>query len=72
MSGDPWTDEENNLIVADHFAMLADGVDGRPYNKAEHNRRLQEIIPCGRSSIEFKHQNISAVLKGLGEAWILG
>ena len=22
--------------------------------------------------IEFKHQNISAVLKGLGEAWILG
>lgn len=72
MSGDPWTDEENDLIVADYFAMLADDVDGRPYNKAEHNRRLQEIIPRGRSSIEFKHQNISAVLKGLGEAWIPG
>lgn len=72
MAGDPWTYEENDLIVADYFAMLAKDVVGRPYNKAAHNRRLQKIILRGRSSIEFKHQNISAVLKGLGEAWIPG
>jgi len=40
MSSDAWIDAENDLIVADHFAMLADDVAGRPYNKAEH-RRLQ-------------------------------
>lgn len=72
MSSRPWTDEENDLIVADYFAMLADDIAGRPYNKAEHNRHLQERIDRTRTSIEFKHQNISAVLKGLGEDWIPG
>jgi hypothetical protein len=32
-SGD-WTDEENHLIVADYFAMLAHDLAGRPYSKA--------------------------------------
>lgn len=72
MSNGPWTDAENDLIVADYFAMLADDMAGRPYNKAEHNRDLQARIDRNRSSIEFKHQNISAVLKGLGEDWIPG
>jgi Domain of unknown function (DUF3883) len=72
MSNGPWRDEENDLIVADYFAMLADDISGRPYNKAEHNRDLQTRIDRNRSSIEFKHQNISAVLKGLGEDWIPG
>ena len=72
MSNGPWTDAENDLIVADYFAMLADDIAGRPYNKAEHNRDLKARIDRNRSSIEFKHQNISAVLKGLGEDWIPG
>ncbi len=33
MSSEPWTDEENDLIVADYFAMLADDVFRRPYSK---------------------------------------
>lgn len=72
MADGPWSDEENALIVADYFAMLADDLAGRPYNKAEHNRQLQARIGRTRTSIEFKHQNISAVLKGLGENWING
>ncbi len=72
MSNGPWTDEENDLIVADYFAMLADDIARHPYNKAEHNRDLQTRIERNRSSIEFKHQNISAVLNGLGEDWIPG
>lgn len=67
-----WTDGENDAIVADYFAMLADDEAGRPYSKAEHNRRLQALIGRPRGSIEYKHQNISAVLKGLGESWIRG
>lgn len=72
MSNGPWTDEENDLIVADYFAMLADDIARRPYSKSERNRRMQENIDRSRKSIEFKHQNISAVLKGLGEDWIPG
>ena len=73
MADGPWTDEENDLIVADYFAMLADDVAGRPYSKAEHRRRLRPLLN-GRSegSIEYKHQNISAVLRALNETWIPG
>ena len=73
MSIGPWSDEENDLIVADYFAMLADDIAGSAYSKAEHRRALMPLL-SGRSegSIEFKHQNISAVLKGLGEIWIPG
>lgn len=73
MSNGPWTDEENDLIVADYFAMLADDIAGRPYKKAEHRRALLPLLnDRSEGSIEFKHQNISAVLKGLGEDWIPG
>jgi hypothetical protein len=67
-----WTDEQNDAIVADYFAMLADDIAGKPYVKTEHNRRLQAKIGRGRGAIEYKHQNVSAVLKGLGEDWIPG
>jgi hypothetical protein len=72
MSSEAWRDDENDLIVADYFAMLADDVAGRPYNKAAHNRELQARIGRSRASLEYKHQNISAVLMGLGETWIPG
>lgn len=70
--GGVWTEEENDAIVADYFAMLADDIAGRAYSKAQHNRLLQAVIGRPRGSIEYKHQNISAVLKGLGEDWIPG
>ena len=73
MSNGPWTDEENDLIVADYFAMLADDISGRRYSKAEHRRALLPLLnDRSEGSVEFKHQNISAVLKGLGEDWIPG
>ncbi len=73
MSSQAWTDAENDLIVADYFAMLADDVAGQPYNKAEHRRQLLPLLNNrSEGSVEFKHQNISAVLKGLGEVWITG
>ena len=73
MSSQAWTDAENDLIVADYFAMLADDVAGHPYNKAEHRMQLlPRLNDRSDGSVEFQHQNISAVLKGLGEAWIMG
>lgn len=73
MSSDSWTDEENDLIVADYFAMLDDDTRGRPYNKAEHRRTLlPRLNNRSEGSVEFKHQNISAVLRAMNEDWIFG
>lgn len=73
MSIEAWTDEENDLIVADYFAMLINDVSGVLYSKADHRRRLvPRLRNRSEGSVEFKHQNISAVLKGLGEDWIMG
>ena len=72
MSGENWSDMENDACVADYFSMLSDELTGKKYNKAAHNRALQELIGRSKGSIEFKHRNISAVLKGLGETWITG
>jgi hypothetical protein len=61
--GDDWTEEEIRAVVQDYFAMLRMDRSGVPYNKAEHNRALQQRLP-GRSkgSIEYKYQNVSGVL----------
>jgi hypothetical protein len=72
-TGGDWTDQENDLIVADYFVMLYSDVLGQPYSKAEHRRELSKYLPTrAEGAIEFKHQNISAVLLGLGEPWIPG
>ncbi|MER2507909.1 MAG: DUF3883 domain-containing protein [Amaricoccus sp.] len=52
--------------------MLALELRGEPYVKAQRNAELQKLIGRSRGSIEFKHQNISAVLLKLGEPWISG
>lgn len=72
MSG-AWTDLENNLLVSDYFDMLRLDVLGRPYSKAEHRRNLVPLLNNrSQGSVEFKHQNVSAVLRGMGEDWIRG
>ena len=71
-AGEDWDDAELGAIVADHFAMLEDDLAGRPFNKAAHNRALQARIGRSRGSIEFKHQNLSAVLDALGLPWVKG
>jgi hypothetical protein len=70
--GSVWSDREIDLIVADYFDMLADEIADRPYNKAEHNRALQDLTGRNHASIEFKHCNVSAVLDLLGIPTIRG
>jgi len=53
--------------------MLRAELAGEAYSKAEHNRALQPLLDNrSKSSIEFKHQNISAVLVGMGLPYIDG
>ena len=73
MAEGAWSDAENSTIVSDYFAMLRMEIADEKYSKAEHNRRLQLKLPArNRGAIEYKHQNISAVMLGLGQPWITG
>lgn len=72
VAGEDWSTQEIDAIVADYFSMLSDELATLPFNKAERNRGLRERIDRSRGSLEFKHQNISAVMLGLGQPWITG
>lgn len=68
----PWSDNELDAIVADYFAMLDAELCRRPYVKSQHRAALLRKIGRTDGSVEFKHQNISAVLEELGLPWIPG
>jgi hypothetical protein len=68
-----WTEAEVALIVADYFEMLRKELLGETYSKAEHRKALHPLLPRrSKGSIEYKHQNISAVLVSLGLPYIAG
>lgn len=69
----PWSREEVEATVADYFSMLETELDGLSIEKTKHRRRLLPLLKNrSESSIEFKHQNISAVLRDLGFPGIRG
>lgn len=70
--GKDWGDDELDAIVADYFAMLAAERVGRAYIKAHHRKVLMDEIGRTNRSVEFKHMNISAVLRELGLPTIRG
>jgi len=71
--GEDWSQDEVDATVADYFEMLRAEARGEPYNKAEHNAALrQRLSGRSKSSVELKHQNISAVLDALGLPNIAG
>lgn len=70
--GTPWKDHELDVIVADYFDMLSADLASTPYVKARHNAIVMAETGRTHRSVEFKHQNISAVLDELGLPWIPG
>ncbi|MGH7814361.1 MAG: DUF3883 domain-containing protein [Candidatus Binataceae bacterium] len=70
--GTHWQSDELDAIVADYFAMLAADLSGQPYVKSRHSKALMSQIGRTHRAVEFKHQNISAVLDELGMPWIPG
>ncbi len=68
-----WSEIEVDLIIEDYFQMLHEEIRGIPYNKAAHRKVLVTRLPeRNEGSIEFKHQNISAVLVNHGLPYISG
>lgn len=70
--GSDWSANEVASTVQSYFQMLSAELERRPYSKAEARRSLQSIIDRTDGSIEYKHQNISAVLEELGWPQISG
>ena len=68
-----WAKYEVELIVASYFSMLEKELLGEKYSKAEHRRELLSLLNNrSKGSIEFKHQNISAVLIKFGQTYLKG
>lgn len=61
------------LIIADYFEMLLKESEGQDYVKAEHRRTLKhQLDNRSDGSVEYKHQNISAVLAELELPYVEG
>ncbi len=73
MMAEVWSNQELQIIVADYFAMLQDEIADLPYSKTEHRHAIQPFLSHRTDgSIEYKYQNISAVMMRLGLPWING
>lgn len=71
--GEDWTENEVQATVADYFEMLRLEADGVAFNKSGHNEILRkQLKERSKASVELKHQNISAVLAGMGLPFIQG
>lgn len=70
--GTVWKDREIEILVEDYLDMLQLELSGKNFIKAERNRILQKRLGRTRTSIEYKHQNISAVMEMLGLPFIWG
>lgn len=71
-TGTDWSAAEIENVVSVYFDMLAFELANTPYVKAQHNNLVQATTRRSRGSIEYKFQNISAVLSRLGLPWIVG
>lgn len=70
--GHDWTGEEVDACVTAYFENLAKDIAGEPFVKSHLYRALTSEIPRSEKSIEYKFQNISAILNQLGLEWIRG
>lgn len=70
---DSWSELEVELIVANYFEMLSKEISGISYSKTAFRNDILPLLKNRSSgSVEFKHQNISAVLINLGQPYIKG
>jgi hypothetical protein len=68
-----WSEIEVDIIIEDYFQMLHKEIKGNSYNKTAHRNRLLQLLNSrNHGSIEFKHQNISAILVNNGLPYIAG
>lgn len=67
-----WPDAEIRPAVAIYFTMFRAELAGQPYVKADFNRQVQAATGRSHGAVEYKFQNISAVLSEIGLPYVLG
>jgi len=69
-----WSYNEIRATVDAYLRLRTSETSGHPLAKAEVNRELRESAVRGRTrgSVEFRMQNISAVMSDLGIQWVQG
>lgn len=68
-----WTKLECEAIVADYMEMLYMELRGKRSSKSEHRKVLKSKLNSrSDGSIEYKHQNISAIMLKAGHTYING
>lgn len=73
MPANAWSVEEVEATVAAYFEMLRLELAGIAYNKSERNARLRPLLQNrSKAAVEYKFQNVSAVLVNHGHAYIRG
>ncbi len=71
--GEDWSSKEVHATVVSYFEMLRLEAQQASYKKTEFNAQLrQQLNGRSKSSVELKHQNISAVLHGMDLPFISG
>lgn len=71
--GEDWSAEEVDAAVSAYFEMLALEARQERFNKSAFNAELRaKLRGRSKSSVELKHQNISAVLQSLELPYIQG
>jgi hypothetical protein len=72
-AGEDWSAEEVRATVTSYFEMLEAEAKQEAFNKSAFNLVLrQKLRGRTKSSVELKHQNISAVLASMGLPYIQG
>lgn len=73
MAQRPWSRLEVEATVRDYMEMLSLELRGETFNKKQRNERLRELLDNrSHGAVEFKYQNISAVLIELGMPYVDG
>ena len=67
-----WSYAEIQPTVTAYFAMLQAELAGLPYIKANFNREVQDATGRSRGAVDYKFENISAVLSEIGLPYVLG
>lgn len=68
----PWTDDEISVTVDVYFRMLTLELAGENYTKTEFRREVERDVARSSGAIEYKFNNVSAVLDEMGAVWISG
>lgn len=70
--GDKWSRTENEIVVDAYLRLLEAEKSGHHLVKAEVRREVEARTGRSRGSVEYKMQNVSAVMQALHRDWVQG